>query len=227
MGISVEPYGPPLVSTKNRSKPWNPPVTHSSTATAVTFRIEPARVQFAAQPGQLALGQLPGGVHGAVAERRRVGRPVQVFPCLAVADRPQRRQVERARMGAQLRPRAQGAHLVEEAGIKHRIEPARDPRVPWYAKLLGLLITGYALSPIDLIPDFIPVLGLLDDLVLIPLGIWLMLRLIPAEVFAEHRATAEVASHRPVSRIGAAIVLLLWLAIVTSVVWSVWSYRYW
>lgn len=104
---------------------------------------------------------------------------------------------------------------------------ARDPRVPWYAKLLGLLITGYALSPIDLIPDFIPVLGLLDDLVLIPLGIWLMLRLIPAEVFAEHRATAEVASHRPVSRIGAAIVLLLWLAIVTSVVWSVWSYRYW
>ena len=104
---------------------------------------------------------------------------------------------------------------------------ARDPRVPWYAKLLGILVTGYALSPIDLIPDFIPVLGLLDDLVLIPLGIWLMLRLIPAEIFAEHRATAEVASHRPVSKVGAAIVLLLWLAIVTSVVWSVWSYRYW
>ena len=104
---------------------------------------------------------------------------------------------------------------------------ARDPRVPWYAKLLGLVITGYALSPIDLIPDFIPVLGLLDDLVLIPAGIWLMLRLIPEAVFAEHRATAEAASHRPVSRTGAAMIIALWLAILASVAWSVWSYRYW
>ena len=103
----------------------------------------------------------------------------------------------------------------------------RDPRVPWYAKLLGLIVTGYALSPIDLVPDFIPVLGLLDDLILIPAGIWLMLRLIPAEVFAEHRATAEVASHRPVSRGGAAVVVLLWLAIIASVAWSLSSYRYW
>jgi uncharacterized membrane protein YkvA (DUF1232 family) len=104
---------------------------------------------------------------------------------------------------------------------------ARDPRVPWYAKLLGLIITGYALSPIDLIPDFIPVLGLLDDLVLIPAGIWLMMRLIPEDVFVEHRATAEVASRRPVSRTGAAVILLLWLAIIASVTWSLWSYRYW
>lgn len=104
---------------------------------------------------------------------------------------------------------------------------ARDPRVPWYAKLLGLLITGYALSPIDLIPDFIPVLGLLDDLILIPAGIWLMLRLIPAEVFAEHRATAEAASQRPISRTGAAVIVLLWLAILASLAWSLWSYRYW
>jgi uncharacterized membrane protein YkvA (DUF1232 family) len=104
---------------------------------------------------------------------------------------------------------------------------ARDPRVPWYAKLLGLIVTGYALSPIDLIPDFIPVLGLLDDLILIPAGIWLVLRLIPDEVFAEHRAAAEVASHRPVSRTGAAVVVLLWLAIIASVTWSLWSYRYW
>ena len=103
----------------------------------------------------------------------------------------------------------------------------RDPRVPWYAKLLGLIVTGYALSPIDLIPDFVPVLGLLDDLILIPAGIWLMLRLIPDEVFAEHRATAEVASHRPVSRTGAAVIVLLWLAIAASVTWSLWSYRYW
>lgn len=104
---------------------------------------------------------------------------------------------------------------------------ARDPRVPWYAKVIGLIVTGYALSPIDLIPDFIPVLGLLDDLILIPAGIWLVLRLIPDEVFAEHRATAEVASHRPVSRTGAAVVVLLWLAIIGSVTWSLWSYRYW
>jgi uncharacterized membrane protein YkvA (DUF1232 family) len=104
---------------------------------------------------------------------------------------------------------------------------ARDPRVPWYAKVIGLIVTGYALSPIDLIPDFIPVLGLLDDLILIPAGIWLVLRLIPDEVFAEHRATAEVASHLPVSRTGAAVVVLLWLAIIASVTWSLWSYRYW
>jgi uncharacterized membrane protein YkvA (DUF1232 family) len=103
----------------------------------------------------------------------------------------------------------------------------RDPRVPWYAKLLGLIVTGYALSPIDLIPDFIPVLGLLDDLILIPAGIWLMLRLIPEWVFAEHRATAEIASHRPVSRVGAAVIVLLWLGILASVGWSLWSYRYW
>lgn len=103
----------------------------------------------------------------------------------------------------------------------------RDPRVPWYAKLLGIVVTGYALSPIDLIPDFIPVLGLLDDAILIPAGIWLMLRLIPDAIFAEHRAAAEIASHRPVSRIGAAIVVLLWLAILASLGWSIWSYRYW
>lgn len=103
----------------------------------------------------------------------------------------------------------------------------RDPRTSWFAKLLGLLVTGYALSPIDLIPDFVPVLGLLDDAILIPAGIWLMLRLIPDEIFAEHRATAEIASHRPVSRWGAAVVILLWTAIAASLAWSVWSYRYW
>ncbi len=104
---------------------------------------------------------------------------------------------------------------------------ARDPRVPWPAKLLGLIVTGYALSPIDLIPDFIPILGLVDDAILIPAGIWLMLRLIPAGLFAEHRAAAETASHRPVSRTGAAVILLLWLAILASLAWSLWSYRYW
>jgi uncharacterized membrane protein YkvA (DUF1232 family) len=104
---------------------------------------------------------------------------------------------------------------------------ARDPRVPWPAKALGLLVAGYALSPIDLIPDFIPVLGLLDDLVLIPTGIWLMLRLVPAPIMAEHRAAAEAASGIPVSRTGAAIIIGLWIAAAASVALSIWSYRYW
>lgn len=104
---------------------------------------------------------------------------------------------------------------------------ARDPRVPWYAKLLGLIVTGYALSPIDLIPDFIPILGLLDDLILIPAGIWLMIRLIPDGVYAECRVAAEAASHRPVSKTGAFFIIVLWLAILASLAWSVWHYRYW
>ena len=67
---------------------------------------------------------------------------------------------------------------------------SRDPRVPWLAKVIAVLTVGYALSPIDLIPDFIPVLGHLDDLVLVPLGLALAIRLIPPPVLAEHRATA-------------------------------------
>jgi uncharacterized membrane protein YkvA (DUF1232 family) len=88
----------------------------------------------------------------------------------------------------------------------------RDPRVPWYARVLGALIVAYALSPIDLIPDFIPVIGYLDDLVLVPLGLMLMLRLIPADVLAEHRAAAARIVERPVSYAGAAVVILVWLA---------------
>ena len=88
----------------------------------------------------------------------------------------------------------------------------RDPRTPWYARVFGLLIGAYALSPIDLIPDFIPVLGLLDDAVLIPLGLWLFTRMLPDGAFAEHRAAAERASQRPRSALGAAIVLAVWVA---------------
>ena len=67
----------------------------------------------------------------------------------------------------------------------------RDPRTPWYAKALGVAVIAYALSPIDLIPDFIPVLGYLDDLILVPIGIWLVLRLIPREVWRDAQARAE------------------------------------
>lgn len=87
---------------------------------------------------------------------------------------------------------------------------ARDPRTPLFAKLIGLLVAAYALSPIDLVPDFIPVLGLLDDAVLIPAGVWLFARLVPPALLAEHRATAEAAATRPVSKWGVAIVIAIW-----------------
>jgi uncharacterized membrane protein YkvA (DUF1232 family) len=89
----------------------------------------------------------------------------------------------------------------------------RDPRVPWYARALGACIVAYALSPIDLIPDFIPVIGYLDDLVLVPLGLLLMVRLIPAPVMAEHRAAAAELAQRPVSYAGAAGIVVIWLAV--------------
>lgn len=103
----------------------------------------------------------------------------------------------------------------------------KDPRTPLLAKLLGVVIAGYALSPIDLIPDFIPILGLVDDAILIPAGLWLMLKLIPRDVMAEHRAEAEAAGTRPVTR-GAAIVIgLIWVVLLASLGWSLWAYRYW
>jgi uncharacterized membrane protein YkvA (DUF1232 family) len=77
---------------------------------------------------------------------------------------------------------------------------SRDPRVPWYAKALAIVIAGYALSPIDLIPDFVPLLGYVDDVILLPLGIVLVIRLIPPEIIAEHRELAAAAQERPVSR---------------------------
>jgi uncharacterized membrane protein YkvA (DUF1232 family) len=74
---------------------------------------------------------------------------------------------------------------------------SRDPRVPWTVKLLAIAVAAYALSPIDLIPDFIPVLGVLDDLIIVPLGIWLVIALIPEDVMREHRAMASTAAQRP------------------------------
>lgn len=88
---------------------------------------------------------------------------------------------------------------------------ARDPRTPWYARAFALALAAYALSPVDLIPDVIPVLGLLDEAILLPLGILLAVRLVPPEVMAEHRATAAAAAARPTSRAGAAAVVALWL----------------
>jgi uncharacterized membrane protein YkvA (DUF1232 family) len=97
---------------------------------------------------------------------------------------------------------------------------ARDPRVSLAAKLVAGAVAAYALSPIDLVPDFIPVLGLLDDLLLLPLGIWLAVRLIPPRLMAELRAAAD-RRDRPSSQTGLAMVLLAWLAATLFIVWVV------
>src|ERR1700730_11093800 len=96
---------------------------------------------------------------------------------------------------------------------------ARDPRVPWYAKAVAIAVAAYALSPIDLIPDFIPVVGYLDDLIIVPLGIALVVRMIPPHVMAEHRATADAARQRQVSRGAAAIIVCVWIAALALTIW--------
>jgi uncharacterized membrane protein YkvA (DUF1232 family) len=102
---------------------------------------------------------------------------------------------------------------------------ARHPDTPWYAKALAVLIVGYALSPIDLIPDFIPVLGYLDDVILLPAGIFLCIRLIPAHVLDDCRAeaAARFAEGKPTSRIAAVVIVLIWLALL--VLASAWTWR--
>jgi uncharacterized membrane protein YkvA (DUF1232 family) len=89
----------------------------------------------------------------------------------------------------------------------------RDPRVPWHARVFAALVVGYAFSPIDLIPDPIPVLGYLDDLILVPLGIALAIRMIPAEILAEHRQKARELRGKPVNRAAAVVVVAVWLAL--------------
>ena len=99
---------------------------------------------------------------------------------------------------------------------------ARHPGTPWHAKALALAVAAYAFSPIDLIPDFVPVLGYLDDLLIVPLGILLVTRLLPAEVLAECRAAAEAAERRPRSLAGATAIVLLWLAAAALLLWAFW-----
>jgi uncharacterized membrane protein YkvA (DUF1232 family) len=101
----------------------------------------------------------------------------------------------------------------------------RDPRTPLLARAFGVLVAAYALSPIDLVPDFIPVLGLLDDMLLIPLGVWLFEKMVPRDLFAEHRAAAEAASQRPVSWAGIAIVVAIWL-LIALLIWDVATWYY-
>ena len=102
---------------------------------------------------------------------------------------------------------------------------ARDPRTPWPARLLCLLIAAYALSPVDLVPDFVPVLGLLDDVLIVPAGIWLVARLLPPGRMDEHRQVALAAAERPVSKAGIAIVVARW-AVLAWLAWSLLSWAY-
>ncbi len=102
---------------------------------------------------------------------------------------------------------------------------ARDARTPWYAKAIALGTVAYALSPIDLIPDFVPVLGYLDDLILVPAGIALALKLIPPEVMAEARLTASAqAPDRRVGLIGAGIIALIWLLTIIGIASIIWNF---
>jgi uncharacterized membrane protein YkvA (DUF1232 family) len=98
---------------------------------------------------------------------------------------------------------------------------AGDPRVPWYAKAAAIAVAAYALSPIDLIPDFIPVLGYLDDLVILPLGILLAVKLVPADLMVEFRtAAASADAERVLGKWGAAVIVLLWIVgLILAAMW--------
>ena len=98
----------------------------------------------------------------------------------------------------------------------------KDPRVPWYARVFAGFVVAYAFSPIDLIPDVIPILGYLDDLVLVPLGIMLVLKMMPPAVLAECREKAEaaMAQGKPTSRLAALVIVGIWLLLgIFAVVW--------
>jgi uncharacterized membrane protein YkvA (DUF1232 family) len=102
---------------------------------------------------------------------------------------------------------------------------AKDPRVPWYAKALVAMTVSYALNPLDLIPDFIPVLGYLDDIVLIPLAITLAIRMIPPEVMAESRMKAKIALSRGsvITWPATLMIALLWMVLPAVIVWKIFT----
>ena len=107
----------------------------------------------------------------------------------------------------------------------------QDPRTPWYAKLLAICVVGYAFSPIDLIPDPIPILGYLDDLILLPLGIALVLQLIPPVLMEEYRAKAQIAidKQKPTNWLAAALIVIVWLVVAAFVgrwLWRVAAARF-
>ena len=101
---------------------------------------------------------------------------------------------------------------------------SRDPRVPWYIRALAIAVAGYALSPIDLIPNFVPVLGYVDDAIVLTLGVLLIVRLIPREIMAEHRVSAGRLAHLPRSGTASVIFAVAWLSVTVDSAWF--AYRY-
>lgn len=99
---------------------------------------------------------------------------------------------------------------------------ARDQRTPLVAKIVAALVAAYALSPVDLIPDFIPILGYLDDLLLVPLGVWWAIRLIPPVLMAEFRLQATNIYRRPTSRLGLGLVVAIWIGLAGLLTWWLW-----
>jgi len=100
----------------------------------------------------------------------------------------------------------------------------KDPRLPWYARVIAALVIGYAFSPIDLIPDPIPILGYLDDIILVPLGIWLAIKLIPTDVMNESRIQAkkELAISKPVNQVAAVVIVIIWLVLAgVLLIWGI------
>jgi uncharacterized membrane protein YkvA (DUF1232 family) len=102
----------------------------------------------------------------------------------------------------------------------------RDPRTPVALRIFGALVAAYALSPIDLIPDFVPVLGLIDDAIILPLGIWLFTKMVPKPLWAEYKAKAEAETQRPVSIAGAAMVIAIWAAMAVLIIFMVMNWQY-
>jgi uncharacterized membrane protein YkvA (DUF1232 family) len=141
---------------------------------------------------------------------------------------PSRRDVpERSRWGASsaeppaLRGRLRRWASAARRDVRALALAVRDPRVPWYAKALAAATVAYALSPIDLIPDFVPVLGYLDDLILVPLGLLAAVRLIPPDVMADLRRRAEETDGSPSSRrAGAVVVVGVWVLALTAGAWA-------
>lgn len=100
---------------------------------------------------------------------------------------------------------------------------AKDPRVPWIVKAFAVLAAAYVLSPIDLIPDFIPVIGFLDELILLPIVVGIIVRFVEPDVMAELRSEAGKIAERPRSRLGAALIIVVWVLAAGLVAWLLWS----
>jgi uncharacterized membrane protein YkvA (DUF1232 family) len=124
-------------------------------------------------------------------------------------------------MFEQLRTRAK--HLKSETFALYLA--VRHPGTPWYAKLLVAAVVAYALSPIDLIPDFVPILGYVDDLILIPLGITLAMKLIPPAIMSECRLRAQdiMANGRPISRVAGVVIICIWIILIALC--AMWAYE--